>query len=215
MTLTLSPQMKIVSLAGLLAALALTVGMFALKPGSASSSAAVKVIKPLHPVAKHHLLSPSTLKLTRPVKKPVATKPTAVHKPAALQPSVAPDGLPPAVANALATHQVVVVSLYNPQAEVDAASLGEAAAGAKLAHVAFVSLNVLSQKQVEALTEKLGVLQDPTLLIYRQPAELVLRIDGFADRDTVAQAAQNALAAAPVLSSSAAPAPPQPAPAKK
>jgi hypothetical protein len=37
----------------------------------------------------------------------------------------------------------------------------------------------------------LGVLPDPAVLVYRRPGDLVARFDGFADRDTVAQAATN------------------------
>jgi hypothetical protein len=36
------------------------------------------------------------------------------------------------------------------------------------------------------------VIQDPAVLVLRPPGDLVVRIDGFADRDTVAQAAANA-----------------------
>ena len=43
------------------------------------------------------------------------------------------------------------------------------------------------------LTEQLGLLSDPGVLVYRKPGTLAVRIDGFADRDTVAQAADNAL----------------------
>ena len=56
----------------------------------------------------------------------------------------------------------------------------------------FVSLDVLSQAQVEKLTEQLGLLPDPGVLIYVRPATLAARISGFADKETVAQAAQNA-----------------------
>src|SRR5205807_5536738 len=45
------------------------------------------------------------------------------------------------------------------------------------------------------------ILDDPAVLVFQQPKTLFVRLNGFADRDTVAQAAQNAvpltLAAAP------------------
>ena len=44
----------------------------------------------------------------------------------------------------------------------------------------------------DELLEQLGLLPDPGLLVYRSPATLVARISGFADKETVAQAAQNA-----------------------
>ena len=37
-----------------------------------------------------------------------------------------------------------------------------------------------------------GLLPDPGVLVYRAPGDIVVRLDGFADRDTVAQAATNA-----------------------
>ena len=85
------------------------------------------------------------------------------------------------------------MSLYDPQAIVDAASLGEAQAGAKLANVGFVALNVLAEAQAQPLAKKLGVLPDPALLVFRRPGDVVFRVNGFADRATVAQAAANAL----------------------
>jgi hypothetical protein len=70
--------------------------------------------------------------------------------------------------------------------------LAEARAGAALANVGFVPLNVLSQAQVGKLTEQLGLLPDPGILVYVRPARLAVKISGFADKETVAQAAQNA-----------------------
>jgi hypothetical protein len=55
-----------------------------------------------------------------------------------------------------------------------------------------VPLSVLSGAQVEKLTEELGLLPDPGVLVYTRPAAVVARISGFADKETVAQAAQNA-----------------------
>ena len=122
-------------------------------------------------------------------------KPAVVHakpKPIALLP-----GLPPEVAAALRKHELVVVSLYDPQARVDQISLAEASAGAEVAHAGFVPLNVLRQRQTGPLMRQLGVVPDPAVLVYRRPGELVARFDGFADRDTVAQAVVNAAAATP------------------
>ena len=105
-------------------------------------------------------------------------------------------GLPLPIARALGRHTVVVVSLYNPYSQVDGISFAEARAGAQLADVGFVSLNVLSQAQVGKLTEQLGLLPNPGLLIYARPSTLAARISGFADKETVAQAAHNAAAVA-------------------
>ena len=80
---------------------------------------------------------------------------------------------------------------------VDRISLAEASAGAAASDVGFVPLNVLVQAQAGPLTRTLGVLPDPAVLVYRRPGDIVARFDGFADRDTVAQAAANAALTAP------------------
>lgn len=202
--MTVSSPIKIVALIGVLAAVGLFLGMQILGRSSSSSSAA-KVI-PLHAIhtPKAHA---TTQRPTTPAKKATVTKATTKHKtvvkakvqpkpkvvavaaPAAPTPA---NGLPARVNEALRAYPVVVVSLYSPEASVDAASLGEAAAGAKLAKVGFLAINVLDQAQAAPFTNAFGVLQDPTLLIYARPGTLTFKVDGFADREVVAQAAQSA-----------------------
>jgi hypothetical protein len=204
MTMTVSPPVRIAALVALAAALALG-GMFMLmgrKSGSAASAPPV-VIKhhPFGPGAKKATVSPAPATAakraskTQPSSKTapqVVVKPKALEKPAAEIAALAA-GLPVRLARALGQSRVVVVSLTNPQAEVDGIAFAEARAGAALAHVGFVPLDVLSQADVGKLTEKFGqVLPDPGLLVYTRPATLAVRIDGFVDKETVAQAAQNA-----------------------
>jgi hypothetical protein len=50
----------------------------------------------------------------------------------------------------------------------------------------------LSQRDIGKLTEQLGLLPDPGVLVYVRPASLAVKIGGFADKETVAQAARNA-----------------------
>jgi hypothetical protein len=191
-----SQPVRILALVGVLGALALGAG-FAMLGKSSGSSAAPKVIKPLH---GHHEVAAAA---TKPVvaRHKAHAKPGAAHKAATLAPKPKPavavqqlpdNGLPAVVNQALLTHAVVVVSLYDPQALVDSASVGEAQAGARLANAGFVPLNVLSEAQARPLAKKLGVLPDPALLVFRRPGDLVFRVNGFADRATVAQAAVNA-----------------------
>jgi hypothetical protein len=138
-------------------------------------------------------------KAKAPVRKPV-TKPAAKPKPVPVAPApVAPapaepvdDGLPRLLSAALRDHRVVVVGLYDPQAAVDAMALAEARAGAAAAGVGFVALNVFAEKQSRPLLEQLGTLENPSVLVYKRPNALFARIAGFADRETVAQAAANA-----------------------
>ena len=183
MTLTISPQMRVVAALGGVAALGLAAFMLTMGRPSGAGQASMAPIKPLHPVRK-----PGTHGALRTT---AAAKPkNATPKPVVLLP-----GLPAEVATALRTHELVVVSLYDPQARVDEISLAEASAGAKVAHAGFVPLNVLGQRQAGPLVRQLGVLPDPAVLVYRRPGDLVARFDGFADRDTVAQAVLNAATA--------------------
>jgi hypothetical protein len=201
-----SQPVRILALVGLLGALALGAG-FALLGKSTGSEAAPKAIKPLHPHRKaavtaapkvatkpaatraaHHNASATAKAAAKLAAKP---KPTPAAKAVAVT-KLPENGLPAVLNQALATHDVVVVALYNPEADVDAASVGEAQAGARLANAGFVPLNVLSQTQAAPLAKKLGILSDPALLVFRRPGELVFHVDGFADRATVAQAAANA-----------------------
>lgn len=101
------------------------------------------------------------------------------------------DQLPAAVTQALAANRVVVVALYDPRAKIDGTAVKEATAGAQLAGASFASVDV-TKDEVDALNLRYGVIQDPAVLVLRPPGDLVVRIDGFADRDTVAQAAANA-----------------------
>jgi hypothetical protein len=105
--------------------------------------------------------------------------------------------LPQALQWQLAHHKVVVVSLYNPHSDVDAISVAEAHAGAVDAGAGFLLVNVLDNKVAGILTALLpggGLLPDPGVLVYRDPGQFAIRLDGFNDRDTVAQAALNAMA---------------------
>ena len=106
---------------------------------------------------------------------------------------VAPtDQLPRAIRLALAADRVVVVALYDPRAKIDGTAMREARAGAEKAGSSFVPVDVRDNGDVDSLNSKYGVLQDPAVLVLRPPGSLVVRIDGFADRETVAQAALNA-----------------------
>jgi hypothetical protein len=171
------------------ALLALGGGMLLLTRGQSSPSAATE-IKPLHPV-KHHLRSV--------VKKPGAKHLAAAKKKRARTPSVI-DGMPAALALALRESPVVVVALYAPSSPVDSATRDEARQGAGMAGAGFVALNIADDKVAAPLTSLLTgagtaadrVLDDPAVLVFQRPKTLFVRLNGFADRDTVAQAAANA-----------------------
>jgi len=122
--------------------------------------------------------------------KAAAAKPAAKPKP--LNPVVPPTGFPAVVDKALRQHRVVVVSLVVPGARVDELSAMEAEAGAKLSGAGFLALNVLNESVARKLLAKLDVVEDPSVLVLTRSGEVAQELAGFADRETVAQAAANA-----------------------
>jgi hypothetical protein len=201
--------MRVVVALGGVAALGLAAFMLTLgRPSSGASEASIGTIKTLHRVRKpgthgtlHGTLQQTVARPGSRANAPVTSKvrhstQKAAPKKVTPEPVQLLPGLPPDVAAALRRHELVVVSLYDPQARVDRISLAEASAGAEVAHAGFVPLNVLHQREAGPLMRQLGVLPDPAVLVYRRPGKLVARFDGFADRDTVAQAVVNAAAAA-------------------
>jgi hypothetical protein len=203
-TLTLSPPIRIAAICGLLFTV-LVFGGLRLLGGSGGSVAAPHVIKH-HPFGpgvkatthKPAAVVPKTHKAAKHATAPKAKKTAAPVKPtvdlAAIK-AARDAGLPEPLAQAFGRYSTVVVSLYDPYSQVDGTAFAEAKAGAALAGVGFVPLSVLSQREVGKLTEMLGLLPDPGVLVYVRPAALAAKIGGFVDKETVAQAAQNAAAA--------------------
>jgi hypothetical protein len=154
--------------------------------------------------------APAKAKVVAPPHVHVAPKPKP--KPA---PVTAANGLPIVLNDALRAHRIVVVSVFDPQSQTDAISYAEARAGAGDVSLAgFLGVSVLDDSVAGPLTAALpggGLLAVPGLLIYRRPGTLVERVDGFADREAVAQLALAALTApavtAPVVTTPVAPAP--------
>ena len=127
------------------------------------------------------------------------SKPAPAHRSASARPkpkpkkvAALPDRLPRAIRLALAADQAVVVAIFYSPAKIDGTAMREARAGAEKAGSSFVPVDVRDNGDVDSLNAKYGVLQDPAVLVLRPPGSLVVRIDGFADRETVAQAALNA-----------------------
>jgi hypothetical protein len=175
----------------LFAVLASGVGLFILTRGQDSSSAADErqfsaIKRPTHtPVSPAKTAKPRT-----PAKPVQSAKPKPV-KPA--KPVVKLNaGLPPALAGALTSHRVAVVSFVTPDSGIDEMAAMEAAAGARAAGAAFVTVDVSRERAARPFSLMLGVLKAPTVLVFKRPGELFVRLDGFADLDTVAQAADNA-----------------------
>jgi hypothetical protein len=199
-----SQRMRIVAAAVLVAVLALGGGYFLLGQ-SPSQPAAAPVIKPLHPVNHHRVKHRTAAKKLASVApkdkaKPKAktVKPKAKPKPRNIPAAI--DGMPAALALALRAHRIVVAALYAPGSSVDELAKAEAAAGAAEAGVPFVALDVSNEKVAAPLTSLLTggasaadrVLDDPAVIIFKAPKTLYVRLGGWNDRDTVAQAVANA-----------------------
>jgi hypothetical protein len=141
-----------------------------------------------------------------PTAKPAATKPPVVAtkhaaKPTATKPKPPANGLPIVLNDLFRQHRIVVVSVFDPQDKTDAISYAEARAGAADAGAGFLGVSVLDDSVAGPLTAALpdqGLLPVPGILIYRRPGVLIQRVDGFQDRDGVAQLAAGAVTAAPL-----------------
>ena len=146
----------------------------------------------LQPVKKSATPTPKPAATKPAATKPAATKPAAKPKPA-VNPVVRPSGFPVVVDRALQRHDVVVVSLVVAGARVDELAAAEAEAGAKLSGAGFLALNVLNEGVARALLAKLDAVQDPSVLVVTRSGDVAVELAGFVDRESVAQAAANAL----------------------
>jgi hypothetical protein len=205
--LTVSPQIKVLALVGLLAAVGLAASMFVLGGSSKKTpTTAAQTPAKVHTPVRHVTKPVTTVHRHVPVK-PAAKTHTVSHakahkaktkaKPARFHGNAVYAQLPKPLQWQLAHHKVVVVSFYNPSSSVDAISVAEAHAGATDAGAGFLLVSVLDNKVAGILTALLpggGLLPDPGVIIYRAPGDVALRLDGFADRASVAQAATNAIA---------------------
>lgn len=218
--MTISPPIKILALIGLIAVVAFGASTMLLghSPSTTRTSTATphsgRIVHHVPPTAVAHATPKAHVKPAKAHTKPATAatnahaKHAAKHKHAATPAKPAPRGnlvyedLPGPLQWQLARHKVVVVSLYNPNADVDAISVAEAHAGALDASAGFLLVNVLDNKLAGPLTALLpggGLLPDPGVLVYRAPGDIMVRLDGFADRASIAQAATNALTAPRVV----------------
>lgn len=203
-TRALAPVIALAVLGGIVA----TFMVYRTMPSGADSSLSVTPRAKPAPVRKPKpATKPVKVRANAPVKpkakpKPAAkpkTKPVVVAAAPVVKPVEAPkgdpvdaNGLPLVLARTLAKHPVTVVAIYDPAAAIDAMALAEARAGAASANAGFIALNIRNESQVRPLAQLLGVLRSPSVLVYERPNALFVRLDGFSDRETIAQAAVNA-----------------------
>jgi hypothetical protein len=98
------------------------------------------------------------------------------------------------LAGALQENDVVVVLFYAPDSAYDTIQAREARAGAAAGGAGFLAVDVSRDRQVSSLAAAFSVRDAPAILVVKRGVRVAVRIDGYADRETVAQAAANARA---------------------
>jgi hypothetical protein len=170
-------QTRLVALLALVAALGLAT--FMLRGGFAGSDDSSTAVSAGAPVTQTP--SKAAGPATTPVRPAKPVKPAVVLLP----------GLPKGLAKALRREPVVVALVYAPRSG-DGQALSEARAGAHEVGAGFVVLNAYDERTARPLEKLVGPISDPSVLIVKRPGKVTLRLDGFADTATVAQAAHNA-----------------------
>lgn len=180
MSISASPHLRGIVIAGGLAVCVAILGLVTLGMNRPSSSAAAPSVQ----VKAHTAARPSHVASVKPKAKPKVNPYFAAARAA---------GLPVSIANALARRPVVVVQITSASDTVDVMTAAEARAGAALAGAAFTTVSVDRNGAASALTRALGELPTaPATLVYKRPAKLVVTLTGFNDRTTVQQAAVTA-----------------------
>jgi hypothetical protein len=195
-TRALAPVIALAVLGGIMA----TFMVYRTLPSGAESTLPVKSLAKKAPVRTPVTTAKAKTKVApakpaaKPKTKPVAVATAPVRKP--VEPPkgdpVDANGLPLVLSRTLAKHRVTVVALYDPAAAIDAMALAEARAGAAEVKAGFLALSIRSAPHVRPLAQLLGVLESPSVLVYERPNTLFVRLNGFSDRQTIAQAAANA-----------------------
>ncbi|HEX2044321.1 MAG TPA: hypothetical protein VHF23_01700 [Gaiellaceae bacterium] len=99
-----------------------------------------------------------------------------------------------ALARALTRYRVAVVVFYNAKGDVDNAAIREARAAAVEMRAGFVALDAEAGGTAAELAQDYEVFAAPAVLVLRPGPRVKTRFDGYADRETVAQAIDNARA---------------------
>src|SRR5918995_4411741 len=98
------------------------------------------------------------------------------------------------LAGALDENRVVVVLFYAPGSSYDTIQAREARAGAAAGGAGFLAVDVSRDRQVSSLAAAFAVRDAPAILVVKRGFRVAVRINGYADREMVAQAAANARA---------------------
>lgn len=92
----------------------------------------------------------------------------------------------------LLEHAAVVVVFYTPEAGLDGATVLEARSAALEVDAGFLAVDAGKEKQVSKLAQAYEVTEAPAVLVFVPGPKVAARFDRFADRETIAQAVQNA-----------------------
>jgi hypothetical protein len=96
---------------------------------------------------------------------------------------------------ALEKNRIVVVLVYSPDSQVDALATTEARTGATDANAGFLGIDASKERAVSDLATAYDIRETPTLLIAKRVdgiATLANKVNGWADRQTVAQLVEDA-----------------------
>lgn len=108
------------------------------------------------------------------------------------RPALPGPGLPGSLAVALEASRLVVVGLYVAGDPVDMAVVAEAQAGAALAEVPYVPVNVGDESQIGDLASRLETLSVPAVLLVGPGGRILQQLSGYVDRAAVAGAVDSA-----------------------
>ena len=191
----ISPPVRILAIVLVLVGVA---GMLALRtmgPSAEPEAIPVPVQKPAKAAPAKQASEPAKAAAAKPAATAKAATPKrtpAAAKPRTVNPVVPKSGFPSAVDAELRRNEIVVVALVVPGARVDEIAAAEAEAGAKLGGAGFVALNVLNEGVARSLLAKVTDVQDPSVIVVTRAGKVAVELDGFVDRETVAQAAASA-----------------------
>jgi hypothetical protein len=94
---------------------------------------------------------------------------------------------------ALVEESALVVLFYTPASGLDGTTVLEARSAALSVGAGFLAVNVKRNDAVAELAEEYEVVEAPVVLVFVRGPKLAARFDRFADRETIAQAVENAL----------------------
>jgi hypothetical protein len=177
---TLSPPIRIFAFVGVLAAAGLVAFLFLVGRSAGESDATV---------------TPRTTTPTRTTRAPARATPKSPVTRATPRPTRAatlpPSGFPLPIHRALRGNRVAIVVVYTPRAAVDSIVRAEARAAARTTGAPLVQISAFSERLLQPLVAKTGVLPNPAVLVVERAGTVAATL-GVTDRETIAQAVAQA-----------------------